>query len=269
VERQEVGGRAHVGRSAPGAARGMKSATCPSSKPASEMRGAGSAAAAPAAASWAWGETHGERKGPETFECPLLGRGADDGAPHNRHDRDCSVVSGASRRRACPPQSPPPPRTKWTRRVPHPVLIGHAAVRARLSQGEPRHLQLLALVGEPPRPLHQRGEHASGGGPLAVSRAAPRPARHRTGPPQRPRPPPPRTKWTNRVPHPVLIGHAASLSQVAPARHLLPGKERLCKRRQTGPRRGCGAGAGAGAGSAAARARAARSAAPRRSPTAL
>jgi hypothetical protein len=27
-------------------------------------------------------------------------------------------------------------------------------------------------------------------------------------------PPPPRTKWTRRVPHPVLIGHAASLSQV-------------------------------------------------------
>ena len=28
-------------------------------------------------------------------------------------------------------------------------------------------------------------------------------------------PPPPRTEWTRRVPHPVLIGHAASLSQVA------------------------------------------------------
>jgi hypothetical protein len=28
---------------------------------------------------------------------------------------------GAARR------PPPPPRTKWTRRVPHPVLIGHAA----------------------------------------------------------------------------------------------------------------------------------------------
>ena len=27
-------------------------------------------------------------------------------------------------------------------------------------------------------------------------------------------PPPPRTKWTRRVPHSVLIGHAASLSQV-------------------------------------------------------
>ena len=28
-----------------------------------------------------------------------------------------------------------------------------------------------------------------------------------------PPPPPPRTKWTRRVPHPVLIGHAASLTQ--------------------------------------------------------
>ena len=28
-----------------------------------------------------------------------------------------------------------------------------------------------------------------------------------------PPPPPPRTKWTRHVPHPVLIGHAASLSQ--------------------------------------------------------
>ena len=28
-----------------------------------------------------------------------------------------------------------------------------------------------------------------------------------------PPPPPPRTKWTRRVPHPVLTGHAASLSQ--------------------------------------------------------
>jgi hypothetical protein len=34
-----------------------------------------------------------------------------------------------------------------------------------------------------------------------------------TGAPPDP-PPPSRTKWTRRVPHPVLIGHAASLSQV-------------------------------------------------------
>ena len=30
--------------------------------------------------------------------------------------------------------------------------------------------------------------------------------------------PPPRTKWTRRVPHPVLIGHAASLTTSRPAR---------------------------------------------------
>ena len=37
--------------------------------------------------------------------------------------------------------------------------------------------------------------------------------------PDRPRPPPPlRTKWTRRVPHPVLIGHAASLTPYASER---------------------------------------------------
>jgi hypothetical protein len=40
-------------------------------------------------------------------------------------------------------------------------------------------------------------------------------------------PPPSRTKWTRRVPHPVLIGHAASLSQV---------RRRLPRRPQLGPR---------------------------------
>ena len=30
-----------------------------------------------------------------------------------------------------PPPPPPLPRTKWTRRVPHPVLIGHAASLTR------------------------------------------------------------------------------------------------------------------------------------------
>jgi hypothetical protein len=32
---------------------------------------------------------------------------------------------------------PPPSRTKWTRRVPHPVLIGHAASLARCAATEP------------------------------------------------------------------------------------------------------------------------------------
>ena len=36
---------------------------------------------------------------------------------------------------------------------------------------------------------------------------------HFASPPGIPPPPPPlRTKWTRRVPHPVLIGHAASLT---------------------------------------------------------
>ena len=29
--------------------------------------------------------------------------------------------------------APPPPRTKWTRHVPHPVLIGHATVLTKTS----------------------------------------------------------------------------------------------------------------------------------------
>jgi hypothetical protein len=79
---------------------------------------------------------------------------------------------------------PPPLRTKWTRRVPHPVLIGHAAslsqVRAHCARGRRRGDCLLPQGG----PLARRGHQV------------------------------PRTKWTRRVPHPVLIGHAASLSQV-------------------------------------------------------
>jgi hypothetical protein len=37
------------------------------------------------------------------------------------------VVARAAQGRASLEKVPPPPRTKWTRRVPHPVLIGHAA----------------------------------------------------------------------------------------------------------------------------------------------
>ena len=48
---------------------------------------------------------------------------------------------------------------------------------------------------------------------LARQGAAPRGRQHQAQPGLR-RAPPPRTKWTRRVPHSVLIGHAASLSQV-------------------------------------------------------
>jgi len=34
--------------------------------------------------------------------------------------------------------TPPPPRTKWTRRVPYPVLIGHAASLTQVEMPEPK-----------------------------------------------------------------------------------------------------------------------------------
>ena len=48
----------------------------------------------------------------------------------------------------------------------------------------------------------------------AHSRAPPKRAREQPADAQRAgtTPPPSRTKWTRRVPHPVLIGHAASLT---------------------------------------------------------
>jgi len=53
-------------------------------------------------------------------------------------------------------------------------------------------------------------------------------------------PPPPRTKWTRRVPHPVLIGHAESLSQVWRRR----GQHGLRLRPDDGASAGRGAGYG-------------------------
>ena len=41
--------------------------------------------------------------------------------------------------------------------------------------------------------------------------------------PPPPPPSPPRTKWTRRVPHPVLIGHAASLTPYCCRRHAISG----------------------------------------------
>ena len=47
-----------------------------------------------------------------------------------------------------------------------------------------------------------------------------------------PPPPSPRTKWTRRVPHPVLIGHAAPLSQVRRAGRA--GRVRRLRRKRLG-----------------------------------
>ena len=54
------------------------------------------------------------------------------------------------------------------------------------------------------------GEVAAAAGALAAALLPP-PPHHPGGPGPLPPPPPPsRTKWTRRVPHPVLIGHASS-----------------------------------------------------------
>ena len=53
----------------------------------------------------------------------LLRRGGASGAAAGRGPREHPRRLGARGRG----RAPPPPRTKWTRRVPHPVLIGHAA----------------------------------------------------------------------------------------------------------------------------------------------
>ena len=82
----------------------------------------------------------------------------------------------------CPP---PPPRTKWTRRVPHPVLIGHAVCLVFATVISNR---VFATVISN-RVLFR---HAVG---IEVAVTAPAP----------------RITWTRRVPHPVLIGHAVGI----------------------------------------------------------
>ena len=57
-----------------------------------------------------------------------------------------------------PPPRPPPPRTKWTRRVPHPVLIGHAASLGRLSSSRSqRSTRSQPRPPSPPPTLAARG----------------------------------------------------------------------------------------------------------------
>ena len=83
--------------------------------------------------------------------------------------------------RAAPPP-PPPSRTKWTRLVHPSVLTGHGARWqagfAPARAGNWRWSQDLTAEEEE----------------------------------EEPPPSPPRTKWTRRVPHPILTGHFSSLA---------------------------------------------------------
>ena len=107
-----------------------------------------------------------------------------------------------------PPPPPPPFRTKWTRRVLHPVLIGHAAESRRRAGGGRADRARGHGVGC--AAVARRG--ARGGFRGRQLLLALRGVRRRAQVPARPPPPPFRTNRTRRVPHPVLIGHAASLT---------------------------------------------------------
>ena len=49
---------------------------------------------------------------------------------------NCCVANGMDIHNISRVRPPPPPRTDWTRRVPHPVLIGHAASLSQVFGGE-------------------------------------------------------------------------------------------------------------------------------------
>ena len=105
----------------------------------------------------------------------------------------------------------PPPRTKWTRRVPHPVLTGHAASLTPYPQD--MNAPPARRVAPCPAPaarhalsLDLRAQLESSPGDAA--RGRPRSARVPAGAP----PPPSCTNWTRLVLLPVLTGHVSAPS---------------------------------------------------------
>ena len=77
-----------------------------------------------------------------------------------RRLRECSGSLAAHNpgfNRSAPPPPPPSPRTKWTRRVPHPVLIGHVR-----GQRDPAGFVELCrqVPPQPPPPRHPGGHCA-------------------------------------------------------------------------------------------------------------
>jgi hypothetical protein len=132
-------------------------------------------------------------------------RGAHDTPPAPLFGRRCPRClprpRGTSSSRCRPPSRP------FCRRIP---ARRHSALQhSTLQHSTPR---------DPARPAAKestRGDTPCTGAAVDTARAASQEhTRIPLGTELYPPPPPPRTKWTRRVPHPVLIGHAASLSQV-------------------------------------------------------
>ena len=72
-----------------------------------------------------------------------------------RRERELLSAAVPSPGRAAPPPPPSPPRSKWTRRVPHPVLIGHAASLTPYQSDTPRPSPRTDPRALPPRPARQ------------------------------------------------------------------------------------------------------------------
>jgi len=95
---------------------------------------------------------------------------------------------------------PPPsfPRTKWTRRVPHPVLIGHAASLSQVRWPAGSRAEARSLPARAAAPHARRAARQPRRARLARAHGAP--------------PPLPRTNRISLVPPLVLSGHAVSLT---------------------------------------------------------
>ena len=142
-----------------------------------------------------------EEECPEAGLCDQVGGGAADagrgvsggpraegfGAEASRAGRGRPDGGGGERAAGKPPPPPPPtPRTKWTHRVPHPVLIGHAASSPRTNRTRrvphPRTNRTRRVPRQarahrgPPEPRHPAGTRGcriqlSAGGRRAAGRA--------------------------------------------------------------------------------------------------
>ena len=71
-------------------------------------------------------------------------------------------------RRASRQPPPPPPRNEWTRRVPHPVLVGHAASLPQAAGAAALHREALNT----PRACCARVDYAAAGARRGAARAA-------------------------------------------------------------------------------------------------
>ena len=118
-------------------------------------------------------------------------------APHARSPAAWAEAQAARRGADCGAGrcAPPPPRTKWTRRVPHPVLIGHAASLSQTVVRDAAQRGLRAHDAKRPGLLHTHSRDLGGLGGVAALAASDQAAASS--------PPPPPL---------VLSGHAASLT---------------------------------------------------------